>query len=113
MGKDIYAQKLAWFKQNEKPEAVLSVDGNPERINIVVAWTNVEIRRVEKITGMSGESDNEAWEWLWKNSHYSSAELMEKSGLRPSEAVLANKMKPLVGNRVLYPDGTLNSSVQR
>jgi hypothetical protein len=34
-------------------------------------------------------------------------------GTSLSEAGLENKMKPLIGNRILYPDGTVNSYVQR
>jgi len=26
---------------------------------------------------------------------------------------LENKMKPLIGNRIIYPDGTVNSFVER
>jgi hypothetical protein len=34
-------------------------------------------------------------------------------GTSLSEAGLENKMRPLIGNRILYPDGTVNSYVQR
>jgi hypothetical protein len=37
MTEDFYAQKLAWFKQNERPEAVLLVADDPEFTKIVVA----------------------------------------------------------------------------
>ena len=51
------------------------------------------------------------WEWLWKNTAYSQEELRLKSALTSYEfeAVLP----PLIGNRVLYPDGSINSFVQR
>jgi hypothetical protein len=70
MKEDLYTKKLAWFKQNERPENVLLVADNPERIKIVVAWANLEVRRAEKLTELRGESDNEVWEWLWKNAKY-------------------------------------------
>ena len=38
---------------------------------------------------------------------------MEKAGLSVSESLVERKMKPLIGNRVLYSDGTVNSFVQR
>ena len=113
MKEDLYTEKLAWFKQNERPEAVLLVADNPERIRIVVAWTNLDVRRAEKLTELKGESENEAWEWLWKNAKYSRAELKEKIGVSFSESSLESKMRPLIGNRILYPDGTVNSFVQR
>jgi len=53
------------------------------------------------------------WEWLWENTKYSRAELKEKIGVPLSELSLGIKMRPLIGNRVLYPDGTVNSFVQR
>ena len=33
MREDLYSQKLAWFKQSERPEAVLLVADSPERIS--------------------------------------------------------------------------------
>ena len=113
MTEDLYDQKLAWFKQNERPEAVLLVADNPERIKLAVAWTNLEVRRAEKLTELKGQSENGVWEWLWENAKYSRAELIDKSGISFSESGLGSKMKPLIGNRILYPDGTVNSFVQR
>ena len=113
MKEDLYAQKLACFKQNERPEAVLLVADDPERIKIVVAWTNLDARRSEKLTALRGESENEVWEWLWENARYSRTGLVERIGISFSESGLESKMRPLIGNRVLYPDGTVNSFVQR
>ena len=113
MRESLYAEKLVWFKQNERPEAVLLVTDNTERLKIIVAWTNLEVQQADKLTKLTGKSANEVWEWLWENTRYSRAELKEKIGIPLSELSLENKMKPLIGNRVLYPDGTLNSFVQR
>ena len=113
MKEGLYAQKLAWFKQNERPEAVLLVADNPERIKMIVAWTTLEVHRVEKLTELRSESESEVWEWLWKNIRYSKAELIDRIGVSLSESGLESKMKPLIGNRILYPDGTTNSFVQR
>ena len=110
---DIYTEKLTWFKQNEKPEAVLVVANNPDLIKIVVAWTSLNVRRAEKLTRLTGESESEIWEWLWQNTKYRLSELKEKIGISFSEIALENKTKPLIGNRVIYPDGTVNSFVQR
>ena len=113
MNKDLFAEKLAWFKQNERPEAVLLVAGNLERIKIVVAWTSIEVRRVDKLTELRSESEGEVWEWLWKNSRYSQTELIDKIGISFSASGLESKMRLLIGNRILYPDGTIDSFVQR
>ena len=40
-------------------------------------------------------------------------ELIEKLGISFSESGLESKMKHVIGNSVLYPDGTVNSFVQR
>jgi len=51
------------------------------------------------------------WNWLWANARYSLDDLAEKSSL--TVPLVERKLKPLIGNRVMYPDGTVNSFVQR
>jgi hypothetical protein len=109
---DLYAEKLNRFKQNEKPEVVLLLDNNPEIVKIIVAWTSMDTKRT-KIKGSPGESESRSWEWLWNNTAYSLKELKEKIGTSLSEVALESKMKPLIGNRIIYPDGTVNSFVER
>ncbi len=111
MSDELYAQKLAYFKENEKPEVVLLVGDDLEQIKIIVAWTNTSVVRARKLTSLRGESEGEVWQWLWKNATYSREELLAKSAL--SEYGFGKKLTPLIGNRVLYPDGTVNSYVQR
>jgi hypothetical protein len=113
MTEDLYAEKLAWFKQNEKPEVVLLVADNPERIKLVLAWTNLNVKQTEKLTELKSESENEIWDWLWGNAKYPKKELVERVGISFSELSLESKLKPLIGNRIIYPDGTVNSFVQR
>lgn len=111
MSANLYAEKLAHFKENEKPEVVLLIADDLDLIKIVVAWTNTTVTTAEKLNALRGESDSDVWDWLWKNAVYSREELIAKSAL--SEYGFEKKMRPLVGNRVLYPDGTVNSFVQR
>jgi hypothetical protein len=113
MIEDLYTEKLNWFKQNEKPEVVLLHAETPDLVKIVVAWTSLDVRRASKLTGLPSGSESEAWEWLWENTTYSLKELKEKIGTSFSEIALENKMKPLIGNRIIYPDGTVNSFVER
>jgi hypothetical protein len=112
MNENSYIEKLNWFKQNEKPETMLLVADNPDRIKLIIAWTNTSVGQTETISDFDGKSDNEIWDWLWENVTYSKSELKEKADVA-SEIVLENKMKPLIGNRVIYPDGSINSYVQR
>jgi len=111
--KDLYSDKLNWFKQNEKPEVVLLLSGTPDLVEIVIAWTSLDVRQASKLTGLPGDSENEEWEWLWDNTVYSLKELKEKIGTSFSEIALENKMKPLIGNCIIYPDGTMNSFIDR
>ena len=113
MTEDLYTEKLNWFKQNERPEVVLLLADNPDLIKIVVAWTSLDINRESKLADCNAESESESWKWLWQNTNYRLGELKEKTGISLSEIALENKMKPLIGNRIIYPDGTVNSFVER
>jgi hypothetical protein len=110
---DLYFEKLMWFKQNEKPDAVLIVANNLEFINLVIAWTHLEVKRTENLSQPIGDSDFVIWKWLWENAVFSLSDLKTITGVPYSESVLANKIKLLTANRILYPDGTINSFVQR
>jgi hypothetical protein len=113
MQEDLFVEKLNRFKQNEKPEAVLVIADNPDYIKIVVAWTNLRVQHNTELNNQAGESENESWEWLWGNTRFSLIELKTKAGVPYAETVLESKIRPLIGNRILYPDGTINSFVQR
>ena len=110
---NLFVEKLAWFKQNEKPEVVLLIANVPERTQFVIAWMNIKISLADKLNELVSTSENDIWEWLWQNTIYSRDELIEKIGISFSYSGLENKMRPLIGNRILYPDGTVNSYVQR
>ena len=111
MEDDLFAERLRRFKHNENPEAVLLVADDPEFTKIIVAWTNLEVRPAERLTHLPGETESEVWEWLWANISYCLDGLAERSCL--AAPLVERKLKPLIGNRVLYPDGTVNSFVQR
>ena len=113
MSQTLLIEKLSWFKQNEKPEAVLMIADNPELIKIIIAWSNIEVKLTDKISGLAGDSENDLWEWLWENAKFSLTELKPNTGVAYSESVLEQKTKLLIGNRILYPDGSINSFVQR
>ena len=80
---------------------------------IIIAWTNLDIKSTNKFKGSPGKSEIKSWEWLWSNTNYSLKELKETLGTSLSEIALERKMKPLLGNRIIYPDGTVNSFVER
>ena len=113
MAGDLYTEKLNWFKQKERPEVVLLLADNPDLVKIVVTWTSLDVKRADRLTELLADSESEVWEWLWQNTTYSLKELKEKIGTSFSEIALGIKMKPLIGNRIIYPDGTVNSFVER
>jgi hypothetical protein len=111
MKSTFYEEKLKYFKGNEQPEVVLLVADDPHLVRIVVAWPNVTIKKAKRNSQLQDNSDNAVWNWLWKNTSYSREDLILKSAI--PENALDAKMSFLIGNRVLYPDGTINSLVQR
>ena len=113
MDKNYYIAKLAWFKQNEKPEVVLVIADNPEFIKIIIGWTNLEVTPAISLSQLVGESEHEIWRWLWENARFSLTDLKSKIGVSYSESVLRSKLSPLIGNRILYPEGGINSFAQR
>jgi hypothetical protein len=108
---DPYSEKLARFKEDEKPEAVLLVADDPQMEKIVVAWTSMTVARVENLGPLDSASENEVWNWLWRNTIYSRDELLARSTVH--DFAFGKKLDALIGNRILYPDGTINSYVQR
>jgi hypothetical protein len=113
MSAGLFTEVLNRFKQNEKPEVVLLLDNNPELVKIVVAWTNINIKPIRNLTGSPDNCEVESWDWLWENVAYSLKELKEKTGTPISEKALGDKLKPVIGNRIIYPDGTVNPYVER
>ena len=111
MDNDLFAEKLSAFKEDEKPEVVLLVGDDEALVKIVLGWTNTAVRRAEKLSPLKTDSEDEVWRWLWKNIKYSREELMAKSVVYDRR--FDGKLELLIGNRVLYPDGTINSFVQR
>jgi len=106
-----WSDRLALFKSEEKPEAVLVVADDAALTKIVVAWPTIAVEPRVRSATRPADSEHEWWDWLWKNTRYSASEIAERTGIRGED--LERKMKLLIGNRVLYPDGTVNSFVQR
>lgn len=108
---DIFGVKLSWFKENEKPEVVLLIADDPQKIKILIAWTNTRIHQAKNIAELKAGHENEIWQWLWKNVEFDSEELRSKS--EESNLGFEKQLQFLIGNRLIYPDGTMHSFVQR
>ena len=111
MTDELYCEKLNWFKENEKPEIVLFITDSEPRTRIVIAWTNTKTSVSKEISPLKTDVESEIWEWLWQNTEFSLDELRMKSSVSSLE--IDRLLRPLVANRLIYPDGTVNSFVQR
>jgi hypothetical protein len=111
MDEAVYEERLRWFKENEKPEVVLFVGDDSTLTKIALAWTNIAVKRSPKLSPLQGNSESEVWQWLWDNATYSKQDLLTRCGA--FEHGFDSKLAILIGNRILYPDGTVNSFVQR
>ena len=111
MNTDLFAERLVAFKKQETPEVVLLIADDPALTKIIVAWMSMAVGRSKKSVKLRSDSEHEVWQWLWKNTTHSRQELMAKSGLYGND--LGRKLETLIGNRIIYPDGTVNSFVQR
>jgi len=111
MDEKTYTTKLDWFKKNERPEAVLRVAEDSDLIKIVIAWGSTSVRVRPRLTQLRSEYEDDIWEWLWQNAEYGSFSLATRAGV--SQYRFDEKLAVLIGNRVLYPDGTVNSFVER
>lgn len=111
MREPVFDRILEQFKSNEQPESVLMVVGNAALIRIILCWASVEIKRVENSKTCKATGDEARWAWLWSKVSYSRDDLLARipaAGSRTEKALDA-----LIANRILYPDGTINSYVQR
>ena len=84
---------------------------DPTLTKIALAWTNTAAKRLQELSPLQSDCESEVWNWLWENTTYSRQDLLARSGA--FEHGFDAKLAILIGNRILYPDGTLNSFVQR
>lgn len=105
--RNLFEHELAWFKANETPESVLLVDDSSLRF--LVAWKQVVVvrKRCASMPAKCGKA--EAWRWLWRNVEFSMEDLAGLGGASVAEAT--RKFAMLSGNRMVYPDWTLNTYV--
>ena len=79
--------------------------------NFVVVWPKVTLNKVA-VKESAPEEKNAQWAWLWKHVKYDSMEITNKMGLTgllgPDRIV-----EIAMGNRMIFPDGTISEYVQK
>jgi len=99
------------FKESEQPECLLLISEDPANLKIAAAWTGIRIERRNAARCPRDDAGDELWDWLWDGVSYSFAEIALRTGL--STHLVERRLPGLIANKVIYPDGTVNSFVQR
>jgi len=106
-----FERVLQYFKDHEQPESVLMVAGSMSLIRIILCWSRVKIRQIGPLKACNTRGDEEKWAWLWSNVSYRRDHLLASI---PSATDRTEKeLDALIASRILYPDGTINSFVQK
>lgn len=111
MSKNVWAERLSSFKKRERPETVLLIAGDKESIRIVVAWSEMQVRRRKRLKPFVGADSTNTWQWLWDNAEFSKGDLVRR--IPGNTKRTEQKFEALVANQVIYPDGTLHSFVRK
>ncbi len=102
-----FKEKLALCKREEKAEVVLLLAQDKPLVRLLLAWEKIPVRRRRRFSDVpDGVSDHRNWEWLWENVSFSMEDLATVSGT--SSELAEKNLAVLQGNRLIYPDGTLN-----
>lgn len=108
--KTTFSRVLNEFKEKESPETILVIGEDPWMIRLALAWPNVLISEIESPVQFSKQwNDVQKWNWLWKSIQYSKKDVYAVVG----HSRLESKLRTLIANRILYPDGAVNSYVLR
>lgn len=105
-----FERVLSDFKEKENPEAILVVGEDPWMIRLTLAWPNVLLGSKKPSVLFSKQwNDVERWNWLWENVNFAKKDVYAVVG----RTRLDTKLRSLIANRILYPDGTVHSYVIR
>ena len=101
-----FQEALNKYKRNEKPESILLVAQDRHLLRLLAVWDETRIERRRRLSPFpEGGDDETRWKWLWKNVSYSVEELASLTDL--ATGVVEKKVGVLIGNRLVYPDGTM------
>lgn len=111
MRRNRFEDALDRFKRQEQPEIVLLVASHKDYVNIASAWMHCKVHRKRRLSKSTTNSEADTWAWLWENVRFPIESLRERSGV--PEKRFEGRLNTLIANRVLYPDGSVNSFVRR
>lgn len=101
---------LQEFKKNEKSEDIIPILEDADIQKLIIAWTKIVIRRIHHKDTLP-DTFNEKWLWLWKQISWSERELLNISGI--PETKFCRIVNQSCGNRLIYPDGTVNTHASK
>lgn len=107
---------VAAFKRAEQPEAVAALindDGfDAAAVRVLVAWTNAhhEWKAPPRKMPDEGRPTPRAWEWLFAGLVVDHTAIADAANV--GVAVARAKLGLLIGNRLVYPDGTISAAAK-
>jgi hypothetical protein len=106
--KKTFAGLLEYFKASEDAEMVMPMlDDNILR-NAVVSWQSVEIKPKDATDEPCPYTEGKAqWNWMWTRIQYDQRSFGIVAGI--AEHKVNDVLTRLMGLRLIYPDGTINS----
>jgi hypothetical protein len=99
-----FGEILAEFKNSEEPDNIVSIIGDNELQNGIVAWKSVRIH-FKPLTDCDKKDQVEKWEWLWDQVEYDVSGFGVVAGVKPFDA--GRLIQRLIGLRLIYPDGSV------
>jgi len=106
MNEKSYGEVLSHFKEMKNIEKVVSLIGDKNLINALLAWKSVTITYKETGLFCDSPSENEQWEWLWKNVKFDLQKFTIVAGLKVQDGTFF--FERLKGLKLIYPDGTID-----
>jgi len=107
-----FGEVLKEFKEREEDcvENVAPLLEDGALRNALLAWKSVAIK-YKNPTECQHKDETSRWNWLWSQIEYDQSMFGTVSGAKPAEVV--NLITRLIGLRLIYPDGTINTMARQ
>jgi hypothetical protein len=106
---DQWRELVDEFKLNADVIHTIYLADNIEAMRILVVWPH-QVVDVEEPVCAVPEDENRQWEWLWLSAKYDAKSLARAAGVHP--ALTREIMESLIGNRLIFPDGTVSTHAE-